>query len=186
MTTRGFRCFQDLLKNRSGAGAIEFALLLPVLIVLYVGAVEIGDAFAAKRKVTSVTSALGDLVTRTKDISQPEMSAILAATPGTVLFPYPVDDDNIAIKVTCAALDKDKIATVMWSEVRNATKDRTGEKITVPPGVSLPNSKLVSVDVTYDYEPAIGRWLSDSVNLTSAFYFKPREGDTVCYDGTCC
>jgi hypothetical protein len=88
--------------------------------------------------------------------------------------------------VTCAAIDKDKTATVMWSEALNATKDRTGETITAPPGVSLPNSKLVSVDVTYDYEPAIGRWISDNVNLTSAFYFKPREGGTVCYAGTCC
>jgi Flp pilus assembly protein TadG len=186
MTMRGFRCLQDLLKDRSGVGAIEFALLLPVLIVLYVGAVEISDALAAKRKVTSMTSALGDLVTRTKDISESEMDGILAATPGTVLFPYPVDDDNIAIKVTCTAIDEDKVATVMWSEALNATKDKAGDKATVPAGVSLPSSKLVSVDVTYDYEPAVGRWLTDTVSFNSAFYFKPREDGTVCYDGTCC
>jgi Flp pilus assembly pilin Flp len=174
------------IENRSGAGAIEFALIVPLLILLYVGAVELGDAFAAKRKVTSLTSALGDLVTRTKNISKSEMDGLLASTPGTVLFPYPVDDDNIAVTLTCAALDKDAAATVMWSQTRNATKDRVGDKITLPAGVSLPNSKLVSVSVTYRYRPAFGRWLADTVPFNSAFYFEPREGGTVCYDGTCC
>jgi Flp pilus assembly protein TadG len=180
------RPISGFAKDRSGAGAIEFALLVPVLILLYFGAVEFGDALAAKRKVTSVTSALGDLVTRTKEISESEMEAILTSAPGTVLFPYPVNDDNIAIKVTCTAIDEDKVATVMWSEALNATKDKAGDKATVPAGVSLPSSKLVSVDVTYDYEPAVGRWLTDTVSFNSAFYFKPREDGTVCYDGTCC
>jgi hypothetical protein len=111
---------------------------------------------------------------------------MLTSAPGTVLFPYPVNDDNIAIKVTCTAIDEDKVATVVWSEALNATKDKAGDKATVPAGVSLPSSKLVSVAVTYDYEPAVGRWLTDTVSFNSAFYFKPREDGTVCYDGTCC
>jgi hypothetical protein len=88
--------------------------------------------------------------------------------------------------VTCAAIDADRVATVKWSEAVNETKDRAGEKLPAPAGVSLPNSKIVLVSVVYKYEPKLGAYIDDQVDLSSSFYFKPRESGTVCYDGTCC
>lgn len=176
-----------LVTNRSGAAAIEFALLAPIFVVLYIGAVEFSDAFTAKRKVTTATSTLGDLITRSKEISNADMTDILESAPRAVLRPYRVTNNNLAIKVTCAAIDQDKVATAMWSEARNSKTDTAGSTIVVPTGVALPNSKVVFVDVTYKYEPRIGRFIQgDTVDLNSNFYFKPREANTVCYNGTCC
>src|SRR5690606_24375601 len=126
---------RSLFRDQSGVGAIEFAILLPILLALYVGAVELCDALTAKRKVTSATSAVGDLVTRTKELSGTDMSEILSGAAGRVLYPYPVDGGNIQIKVTCASIDSNKAATVKWSDQLNATKDVVGATIALPDGV---------------------------------------------------
>lgn len=177
-----------LSKDQSGTGAIEFAVLLPILIALYFGAVEFGDAFTAKRKVTGAASAVGDLVTRSKELSKPAMADILEGAPNAVLYPYPVDKTNTEVKVTCAAIDKDKIATVKWSVAFDGgVTDRVGSRIALPAGVVLPESKLVAVDMVYKYKPVLGAYIvGDTVDFTSKFYFKPRVSGTVCYDGVCC
>ena len=185
------------VKDISAVGAIEFALIVPLLIMLYFGVIEIEHALSTKSKVTSTTSTIGDLVTRRKELDAATMTDILDWTPLTVLAPYPTtpgkpnqpgtESWNPKIKVTCIAVDEDKIATVKWSTARGTgDKDRVDSKVTPPTGVTLPNSKLVHVDVEYTYQAVIAWWLPELVTFNSDFYFKPREGGTVCYDGTCC
>ncbi len=183
---RADRSVTALLKDQRGAGAIEFAILLPILIVLYAGAVEFNDAFTAKRKVTSAASGIGDVVTRTKELSSATLKDVLDWAPVTILKPYPVAGANTDIKVTCVAIDKDKIATVKWSETRDSQKDQVGAKISLPAGVVLASSKLVAVEMTYKYKPTLGAYLGDEILFTSKFYFKPRVQGTVCYNDVCC
>lgn len=44
--------------------AVEFALILPIMLLVYVGSVEASIAITTDRKVQSVAGALGDLVAR--------------------------------------------------------------------------------------------------------------------------
>jgi Flp pilus assembly protein TadG len=60
-------------RNPRGVAAVEFALILPVGLALFAGAVVLGDAIAIDRKVTLTTRAVTDLVTQYATISQADI-----------------------------------------------------------------------------------------------------------------
>ena len=53
-----------LARERKGAGAIEFAILFPVLIMLYIGAFEITIGLSVSKRVTRAAGTIADIVTQ--------------------------------------------------------------------------------------------------------------------------
>ena len=86
------RLFQALRRSRflaqeSGIAAVEFSLILPILVVLWIGGVEVTSALSVDRRLNNLASSIGDLVARSKDITHAEVDAIFDLAPGA-LFPY--------------------------------------------------------------------------------------------------
>ena len=86
-----------LIADRRGMSSIEFAMLLPVMIILYIGGVEITSAIAIDRKVSQVARTLGDLVAQATNITATDMSNIMGATTSIV---QPYDDTKLRITVS--------------------------------------------------------------------------------------
>jgi Flp pilus assembly protein TadG len=168
--------------DRSGIAAVEFALLLPIMVGLYIGGIEITDAYSIKRKVTGVSSTLADLVAQSKKLSKSEMENVLDAAQA-VLGPYPVDE--LKVKVSGVWIDDKSVAKVVWGAARNDTADTQGSTVTLPSGVSYPETFLVVAEASYQYTPVIGYVLTGTIDLDEFYYSRPRLSDTVCYDNKC-
>jgi Flp pilus assembly protein TadG len=157
--------------DRSGLAALEFALILPLMVALYLGGVEISDALTIKRKVTNVSSSLGDLVTQAKVIDNKDMSNIFDAA-ASIITPY--NESKLRIKVSGVAIDSKGRATVAWSDARNDTPLAKNSVVTLPAGVNQNDSFIVTTEVHYDYQPTFGYVLTGSFDLTDQFYLRPR------------
>ena len=157
--------------DQSGLAALEFALILPIMLALYLGGVEIGDALTIKRKVTSVTSSLSDLVTQAKVIDDNDMNNIFDAA-ASIITPY--DENKLRIKVSGVAIDSKGKATVAWSDARNDTPLAKNSTVTLPAGVDQKDSFIVTTEVHYDYQPTFGYVLTGIFDLTDQFYLRPR------------
>lgn len=53
-----------LVRGREGAGAVEFAILVPLLLVGYIGAYEISVAMSVYNKVGRTSTTISDLLTQ--------------------------------------------------------------------------------------------------------------------------
>jgi Flp pilus assembly protein TadG len=168
--------FLRLARDRSGVSAVEFALLLPLMLTLYFGAVEFGDALTIERKVTHLTSSLADLVTQARTISDEDMDNILDAA-ASIIIPY--DEGLLAIKVSGVSIDANGKATVTWSDARNDTPLPKGSVVSLPDGVKQPNTFLVTAEIHYTYTPTVGYLLTGSFDLMDQFFLRPRLSDTV-------
>src|SRR3990172_7279898 len=133
--------FQHFTGDRTGVSAVEFALLLPLMLSLYLGAVELGGALTIERKVTHVTSSLADLVTQSRTISNNDMDNILDAA-ASVITPY--DNGLLSIKVSGVSIDSEGTARVAWSDARNDTPLAVNAVITLPQAVRQPNTFIVT------------------------------------------
>jgi Flp pilus assembly protein TadG len=178
--TRLVRPFADrisrLARDERGVSAVEFALLLPLMLTLYLGAVEISQGIAVDRKVTLAARTVADLASRPTTINNQYMTNSLNAALA-VIAPYP--DSPLSLTVTSVTIDKDGKATVAWSDALNGTARAKGSSVTLPSALNIPNSSLIWSEVQYLYTPTIGYVLSGTLTLKDQIYMRPRLSDSV-------
>jgi Flp pilus assembly protein TadG len=96
-------------RDRRGVSAVEFALLAPIMIALYLGCVEVSDGVSVDRKVTMTAAALANLAAQATTISTSDMTNILDAS-SAVISPY--NSSNLTVTVSCISIDANKNASV--------------------------------------------------------------------------
>jgi Flp pilus assembly protein TadG len=160
----------------NAVAAVEFALVLPILLTLYLGSFEFGQAFTISRKVTHVTSSLSDLVAQYKTIDNATMTGILDAS-AAVVTPYPAS--AVKIKLSLIKIDAAGKATIVWSDARNTTALTVGSVVTVPATVKTANTYLVTGEVHYSYTPLFGYTMTGTYDLHDNFYLRPRLSNDV-------
>lgn len=74
--------------DQRAVSAIEFAFLAPIMITMYVGAVELGNALTINRRTSAVTATAADLVAQVKTVANPDLQDIGKAAT-SVMAPYP-------------------------------------------------------------------------------------------------
>jgi Flp pilus assembly protein TadG len=82
-------------QDKRGVSAVEFAMLLPLMITLYLGSVEVSQGIGIDRKVTLTTRTVADLASQVSSISNADMTNMLNAS-AAVIAPY----DTSKLKVT--------------------------------------------------------------------------------------
>jgi Flp pilus assembly protein TadG len=182
------RVLRRLARDRRGSSAVEFAIIAPLMIGLYIGCVEISDGVAADRKVTLTAGALANLASQVQTISATEMTNIMNAATA-IISPYSAG--NLTTTVTCIKIDAAKVATVGWSATVGGTALATGSAVTdVPPEIKIASSSLVLSEVTYLYRPVTGyipAWshiAATGITLRDKMYMSPRITAPVYDDGS--
>ncbi|MDQ1229360.1 TadE/TadG family type IV pilus assembly protein [Sphingomonas sp. SORGH_AS_0879] len=177
MIRRGVRCVAAL-GDRQGVAMIEFALTLPVMLILYLGGVQLQDGIACNRKVTIATRAAGDLISQntTGTISASEVDDDLQLAT-QVLLPYAAS--AATIRVTEIAIANGQ-ATVKWSRGLNTTRYNPGSRITVPNEMlAYSSSYLLFAEVTYAYTPPSSFGAIGPLTLKDSLYMIPRNTDQI-------
>src|SRR4249920_1346283 len=86
-----------LASDERGVSAVEFAMLLPLMLTLYLGAVEVSQGIGADRKVTLTARTICDLVSQVSSIGNSDMTNALNAS-AAVMAPFPTG--NLKVTVT--------------------------------------------------------------------------------------
>ena len=68
---------RGLWTDRSGLAAVEFAMIFPIMVVMYFGVVEFSSAIAVDRKATQVARTLADLTSQKASVWEMPISGIL-------------------------------------------------------------------------------------------------------------
>jgi Flp pilus assembly protein TadG len=170
------RRLRRLIGDERGVSAVEFALLLPLMLTLYLGAVEVSQGIGANRKVTLTARTIGDLVSQVSSIGNSDMTNALNAS-SAVMAPFPVG--NLKVTVTSVTIDATGKATVDWSDTLNGTARTKGSTVTLPTALNVANTSLIWSEVQYSYKPVIGYVVSGTLTLRDQIYMRPRLSDSV-------
>jgi len=170
------RPLRRFLADKRGVSAVEFAMLLPLMVTLYLGGVEVSSAVAIDRKMTLVAHTLGDLVAQATSVDNPTMTSILSATTA-VMAPYP--DTNLKITVSSVQINSQGVAKVSWSDTKNGTARSIGSTVTLPAALNVASTSLIWAEASYAYTPTIGYVMTGTKTLTDQIYMRPRLSDCV-------
>ncbi len=170
---------KNFTRARDGLAAVEFALIAPVMIVMFYGGVELTSAADCNARVSRVASTTADLVAQSTAVSSTDTSNIFNAA-FAILYPYA----SASAKIVVSSLVDDGKggATVAWSDATsNATPMTKGATVTVPTGLITSGSggSVILSQITYTFVPSISYFTGGSLTFTQTFYAKPRRSATV-------
>jgi len=173
-----------LRKDCRGVSALEFALIAPVLILLFFGLAELSQAFTAKRRVSHAASAVGDLVAQAdKATTQADLDNIFAA--GRILL-EPFSTHRFGLRITSVTGDANGVPKVDWTDADGAPTpklDASGA-VKLPTGlITAPGDTVIVADAVYSYNPLIAVVSQSGFTFRDRFYLHPRVmAKVVCTD----
>ena len=156
---RGF--MRSLLTRTEGVAAVEFALIVPILVTMFIGTVELSQAVTANRRVTQVGSSTGDLVARS---TQPLIDADvldIMKIGGFLLTPFPSTALTVDIRVVGSSPTDATATKVYWMCSYNGTNPNNvsctcpKSPYSIPAGLVAKGDYVVISDVKYGYKPAV-------------------------------
>ena len=172
--------FQRLVSfagDRRGVSAVEFAMLLPLMVTLYLGAVEISQGVGVDRKVTLTTRTVADLASQVSSINNADMTNVLNASSSVIA---PFDATKLKVTVSEVKIDANNLATIAWSDtLPGGTARAVGSTVILPQALNVANTYLIWGEVSYSYRPAIGYVVTGTLNLSDQIYMRPRISDSV-------
>jgi Flp pilus assembly protein TadG len=175
------RLHRRFLASTRGVAAIEFAILLPILVTLCLAAVDAGRAIAIYTKVRSATYILDAITNQYSTIQSTDMSAILGAT-SVVLTPY--SSSPVAVVISQIKVSSATKATVNWSATLNGTALTQNSTTTVPTNFASCSSYpcyLIYGQVSYTYTPLFTYFIKSAITLSDSLYVTPRSTECIMY-----
>lgn len=160
---------------RDGVAAVEFAFVLPIMLLIYFGIVEVAQGVMIDRKVTQLNRTLADLASQVASIPDSERDNIFAAAK-TVMAPY--TDVEPTMMFASVVVDANGNAKVCWSEApRGQTAPSRGSPVTLPTDLRIPNSSIIMARASYKYTPVIGQVITKTIEIGDVpIYMRPRAG----------
>ncbi|ESR24829.1 TadE/TadG family type IV pilus assembly protein [Lutibaculum baratangense] len=163
-------------RDERGVSAVEFALILPILVLLYLGCVELSHALTVDRKVTTAASVVGDLVAQATQLSNADIRNIFDATDA-VLTPY--DAAPLEIVVSNVRITQNG-TEVLWSEASGGGTARgCGSSMNLPDNIRIEGTSLVVAEVKYRYKPTFGNVIKEAITFSDTFYLRPRRSAVI-------
>lgn len=138
---------------RRGLAAVEFALLLPVQVILFFGLIEASDAMTVNRRVALASNSLADLVAQSKVLTFDEVDALFI---GAQQVMEPNSLSGMTVNLVSVVQDPRGDPIVHWSRDLDGMEPyRAGSSFTKlsDPTILTPNSSIVVAEITYDYTP---------------------------------
>jgi Flp pilus assembly protein TadG len=189
---RARRSALKLIGDCNAVAAIEFAMIVPIMLVMFFGTVEISSGVAVDRKVTLVARTLSDLTSQSPgSVADTNLTNSFYAS-GAIFTPYSLTPTNATFKISELYIEPTTLkATVQWS--RSATMNAAGAvvlgagrvagtAVTIPSGLVVSGSYLIFSEVSYLYTPAVGYVMSKAgVTLSDVAYTRPRQSQCVVY-----
>ena len=170
--------------DRSGLSAVEFALLMPLMLTMYFGTIEVTDAISADRQSALVASTVAQITSQASlPLASTDVSNIMAAA-SAVLAPFPIASAQITLS---SVVIKNGTATVDWSTTVNGTI-RSGNVTSLIPTTLLTNgTSIIWGEAYYAYKPVIGYVVTGTLNMYNEMFVAPRQltcvqgpGSTLC------
>lgn len=181
-------------QDRRGASAIEFAFMVPILLTMYLGSMELGQGIETNKKLSRATSMIGDLVTQEQALTKADINGILVIGE-SILQPY--YRSRPVITITSIKIDASSVGKVSWRRKIQAGvtsgSAATSEVVPLPADLKIPNSVLIKVETELTYLPVLTSMQDaqglgykaafGSIPMKEEYFLRPRQSkEVICTD----
>ncbi len=139
-----------LKADERGISAVEFALILPILLITYLGTVEVSQGLTVSRNTTNIASTVADLIGQTTTITSANVTTVFKASEA-IISPFSTGNMKIYASSFCKHLNDDTIVRD-WGQSYNGASSNisVGDPSVI---ALLPNrgDSLIVAEAEYTY-----------------------------------
>jgi Flp pilus assembly protein TadG len=178
-----------------GMAAVEFGFIAPLMMFMFIGAVEVSQAISADRRTSQVAGYSGDLIAQAPGNTTPDLDYIqnIMNVGSFVMDPY----KSQYLKITIRSIKSNNVSATATSEIWRCEYDGANPSsvnCTCPNSAySLPSGLLSTLDGVivaeskYSYHPLVFDFFMKQAhggaggvyNMTEKLYLKPRNRMTI-------
>ena len=161
-------------QDRRGVSAVEFALITPLMILLFFGLGELGQGLMAQRRVSHIASAIGDLAAQSATLHDSDITDIFSVAN---FMMQPLPNTTLTMRISSVTADVSMNTKVDWSENSGGVaKLATGSTVSVPAGlINNAGDSVIMSETTYTYTSPVGMVLPNGLTFSEKFFFRPRK-----------
>jgi hypothetical protein len=168
---------QKLIRDAKGVAAIEMAFIFPVMVILYLGLVDVTNFLQVNRRVTLTASTLADLVTQADStITTADIDGIFESARA-IFEPLPVD--GISLNLWDFRM-QDGAPTKAWEYSNGAgcgAEPTGGDEME---SLMEDGNDIVVARVCYEQDAIIGTMFgSGTIELDDELMLRPRQSTTL-------
>lgn len=168
-------------RDERGVAAMEFALLFPIMLLLYFGVAELTVGMMANGRAAHVASVVGDLVTQMPAVNQTDIDNVFLVG-GAIMKPFPTT--SLKMRVTSITANDAGVAQVAWSKATsNFSALGTGPASGFPAGLLAAKESMIQAEVEYTYTSPTRLTMPLPLTFKSKYFIKPRRSDAVVFSG---
>ena len=166
------RKLSTLWRDRGGVVAVEFALILPTLIVLFIGTFEASNLVRAKMKFDEAAPAIAALVAiQTSTTKTGTLTSDFCTGAAYMMAPFTTSGLNVQVN---SVTNTNGTSSVDWTATCNHLTSPQSP-VTLVTGL-VPNSgdTVIVVQTTYTYNAPVHMILGASYTFTNNGFSRPR------------
>jgi Flp pilus assembly protein TadG len=172
-----------LARNDRGSAAVEFAVIVPIMLTLFFGVLEFSSGIAVDRKVTLVARTVSDLTSQSTSVTDTDL-ANFTTTGKAIMTPYDASLLNATVSELYVEPDT-LVAKVKWS--KGSAARGFNSTVTIPTALKVGGTYLIYSEVNYKYVPTIGYVMAKAgITLSDFTFTRPRQSACVLYSQTNC
>lgn len=177
-------------RDQSGVAATEFALAFPMLFMMLLGTIELGNGIMANQKTIAASQMVADLITRTDVLTNAQLTEVKNA--GRLAL-APFDRAQVGFDIISLRFDPDgndagtqPDPVVVWRNTDNMQGNEylIADIITNVMPLALTGDGLIIVYVRYPYTPAFGTRFVGEINMIEASFARGRKSPVVTRSGS--
>ncbi|MCA6115280.1 pilus assembly protein [Bradyrhizobium sp. WSM 1738] len=173
-----------LRSNCSGLAAVEFAMIIPLMAMMFLGTYEFSAGVAIDRKVTIMARTLSDLTSQNTEVDDAKFTNFFNAS-AAIMTPYPsapVESTISELWINPSTLQ----ARVQWSKGAYARSPTS--VVEIPDALKIGDTYLIYSEVKYKYVPTVAWFINkvSGITLSDVSFTRPRQGICVMYKTTTC
>lgn len=175
------RTMKRLKGDRQGVGAVEFAIIFPILLSLYITAFELTIGFSVYKRATRAAGTIADLASQPQTVNKAYLTT-MNDVASAIFVPY--QTTGMTLKISGIQVDANKVARVAWSW------DQSGKRpyplnsiINIPDNLRQANAFLVHSELSIPHSLLMFfSTLSSTIKpitISRDYYFAKREADPI-------
>lgn len=166
---------RHIVGDERGNATVDFALLLPIMLMLFVGVVEVTNILRLDRKVVAAAQTTADLVTQRRQVSDAQLNDFLRAAE-LIFEPFPAGSVTVGIAGVRFHPNSGD-AEVTWTKNKNGGS--VPDALALAEGLGERGEGVVVVRVTYNYQPVFLDFILSATEIEETAVLRPRRSQFV-------